>query len=203
MKKVLLAVLFLTGLLTSLTSHASTITVDGDIGEWEGVPSLGMDADDITNDAVDVKAGYAVSNPDNLYIRFDLYGNVNRTGNSYIVYLDTDQDAATGFTAGWWTTGADYRIYIDEWNMGLQKFMGTTQSEDTWGWNGTVYALKEISMAYNGSNIEYAVSRADIEESGPVVAVNILWRAYPGDDSIPYYNAAPITYYYDGTGEQA
>lgn len=183
-------------------AQAAIITVDGDIGDWEGVPSLGTDADDITDDAVDVKAGYAASSTENLYIRFDLYGNVNRIGNTYIVYLDTDQNASTGFTAGWWMTGADYRIYIDEWNIGLQKFMGTTQGDDTWGWNGTVYALKEISIAYGGSSIESAVLRADIEETEPIVAINILWRAYPGDDSIPYYNAAPVTYYYDGAGEQ-
>jgi hypothetical protein len=78
------------------------------------------------------------------YFRLDVYGKISREGNIYFIYLDTDRSSSTGLTWGWWATGADYRIYMDQWNLGLQKFMGSNQSDDTWGWDGELYAVKTI-----------------------------------------------------------
>lgn len=175
---------------------AVNITVDGKVSDWAEVTVLGSDADDMADNNTDVKAVYAANNNDYLYLRADVYGNIVRSGNYYSIYLDTDQNAGTGFAYGWWTTGADYRIYIDEWTMGLQKFMGSNSSDDTWGWNETGYATKNISMAYSEGVIECAVPRLDIGEIEPLDIVNILFRAFPGEDSMPDYSAAPLTYNY-------
>ncbi len=37
----------------------------------------------------------------------------------------------------------------------------------------------------------------DIGKTAWVDSVNILWRAWPGDDSAPYYNDTPVTYTLD------
>ncbi|MFH1856153.1 MAG: endo alpha-1,4 polygalactosaminidase, partial [Candidatus Omnitrophota bacterium] len=187
------------GILISWNSfpvYASTISIDGDIADWAGITALATDADDMPDDNLDAKAGYATNDADYLYLRFDVYGNIVRSGSLYFIYLDTDQDSSTGFTYGWWTTGADYRIYIDEWTIGLQKFMGTNQSDDIWGWDGIVYDLKNIPVVYQDSVIECAVLRADIEEVAGLESTNILWRAWPGDDAIPYYSDLPVVYDY-------
>ncbi|MFH1856586.1 MAG: hypothetical protein ABH836_05085 [Candidatus Omnitrophota bacterium] len=171
------------------------MTVDGDTQDWPGIEPLVIDPQDMVDQDVDIKAGYAVSDENNLYLRLDVYGDINPIGHRYIIYLDTDQDNATGLTYGWWATGADYRIYIDEWSIGLQKFMGTTQSEDTWGWNGQLYQLENTNTkwAWNAESgiLECAIRKTDIGENN---AANILWRL-SGDDSAPYYTNT-VTYQY-------
>lgn len=173
---------------------AVNITVDGKVSDWAEVTVLGSDADDMADNNTDVKAVYAANNNDYLYLRADVYGNIVRSGNYYSIYLDTDQNAGTGFAYGWWTTGADYRIYIDEWTMGLQKFMGSNSSDDTWGWNETVYAVKDINIVFSGSAIECAVPRLDIGETETSSTVNILFRTWPREDFIPCCAALPMRY---------
>lgn len=193
-------VLGVLGLYVFSPAQAETIIADGEVNDWLGVPALGTDADDINNDTVDIKAAYADNDNDNLYLRLDVYGVINRSGNTYFVYLDSDQNVSTGFNCGWWNIGADYRIYIDEWNMGLQKFMGVNEADDKWGWEGTLYNLKEITTAYKDGTIEYAVLKSDLEEETSK-AINILFRCCPGDDALPYYNEAALMYTYSLAGD--
>lgn len=168
------------------------ITVGGSSADWEGIESLVTDVQDMVDGDADLKAGYAVSDENYLYLRLDVYGHLNPMGHWYVIYLDTDQDNATGFTYGWWATGADYRVYLDEWNIGLQQFMGSTQCYDNWGWNRQLYQLKNTDMQWSWNSetgiLEFKIPRADIGETQARDGVNILWRLY-GDDAAPYYTS--------------
>lgn len=168
------------------------MTVDAKTEDWQGIKSLVADARDMVDADADLKAVYAVNDENYLYLRLDVYGHINPIGHWYVIYLDTDQNNATGFTYGWWATGADYRIYLDEWNAGLQKFMGSAQCYDNWGWNGQLYQMKtadiQLSWDYAAGILEVKIPRADIGETQDNEATNILWRLY-GDDSAPNYTS--------------
>jgi len=194
---VILLVTWVIVLLPADFSQAAAITVDCSTEDWAGIPVFGFDCnEDTIVDTVDLRQVYITHDAENIYFLLDVYGEINRNGNIYFIYLDTDRSSSTGFTYGWWATGADYRIYMDQWNMGLQKFMGNNQSDDTWGWDGALYAIKTIPMAYCEGTIECAVPKTDIGETEEYdEAANILFRAWPGDDAIPYYDTLPLTYY--------
>lgn len=168
----------------------SKIIVDGNPSDWLGIEPLATDGQDMVDADSDLKAVYAVNDKNYLYLRLDVYGHINPFGHWYVIYLDTDQDNNTGFTYGWWATGADYRVYLDEWNMGLQQFMYGAQCYDNWGWNGQLYQMKttdiQCSWDYTAGILEVKIPRADIGETQDNEATNILWRLY-GDDSAPYY----------------
>lgn len=171
--------------------------VDGDPKDWDGIASLVTDPQDMVDADADVKAGYAVSDENYLYLRLDVYGDINPVGHWYIIYLDTDQNNTTGLTFSWWATGADYRLLFDEYNVGLQKFMGANQNDDIWGWNGNLYGLETANThwVWNSSAgiLEFEVLKSDIEEIATDEATNILLRI-SGDDCAPYYNSGVAIY---------
>jgi hypothetical protein len=176
--------------------YLKDIYIDGNFDDWNGIFPIRIDPNDIDDDEADIKAGYAFNNEYYLYLRLDVFGDINPNNHYYFIYLDTDLDNSTGLTFGWWTTGADYRIYLEKWNIGLQKFMGTNQSDDTWGWDGNSNDIKNIEIIFSENKLECAVPRKEIGETNINEKMRILYRSWPGDDSIPYFNAHPITYIY-------
>ena len=127
---VVLLVTLVVGLFLAGFTQAADISVDCNTEDWADIPVFGYDCDeDNIEDTVDLKAGYVIQDADNIYFRLDVYGEITQNGYIYFIYLDADRCNSTGFTFGWWATGADYRIYMDQWNMGLQKFMGENQSD--------------------------------------------------------------------------
>jgi hypothetical protein len=177
---------------------AATITVDGDTSDWSGISALGEDSRDMDNPNIDLKAGYATNDSANLYLRIDVYGEIDRSTCWYYVYFDTDRDTSSGFKSGWCGIGADYRIYIDQWVSCIQEFMGQTQEDDVWGWNGEVTSVKSIDIGYNDYTLECAVSRKDIKETASPETTDILWVSWADShDFIPgHHKKGPITYNY-------
>ena len=168
------------------------ITIDGNFSDWNGVSPY------VTNSTANTTwgpngtftAGYYVAGADSLYLLTHVAGTFHPVdySNYYIIYIDADTSTATGLTEGWWSMGADYRIVIDSSTQYVQKFMGSNQSTDTWGWNGTVNGFQTIDCAFADSSCELAVAYTDIGAK-PGSAIYIQWRAEPGTNAMPAFSA--------------
>ncbi len=83
-------------------AHAGTfkhINIDGDFGDWAGVPLAYTQAQDVTN-AVAYKDIYVANDEDYLYIRFSIYAADNPFTAMQNIFINTDASTATGFQAG-------------------------------------------------------------------------------------------------------
>jgi Spherulation-specific family 4/Secretion system C-terminal sorting domain len=179
-------------ILLGVASVHAQITIDGNFSDWNGVPAY------VTNSTPnatwgpdgELTAGYYVGSADSLYLRTIVAGTFHPVDwdHYYIIYIDADTSTATGLTNGWWSLGADYRIVIDSSTQYLQKFMGTTQSSDTWGWGGTVDGSQTIHAAYSDSSCELAVAYADLGTTQGS-AIWLQWRAEPGTNAMPSFSA--------------
>lgn len=199
MKKGLFKVVpvFLMVLCLFVEAQAAAITVDGSSSDWKDIPAAGKDSDDVSNPNTDLKSAYVTGDSDYLYLRVDVYGKVDPSSCWYYVYLDTDQDPSTGFNAGGWKMGADYRIYIDKGVSCIQKFMGTEQGQDVWGWGQEANGAQTIKIAYKAEVLECVVSRKDIKETNASEATDIMWASWAESfDSIPDPTEKPVTYNY-------
>ncbi|MDF1610640.1 spherulation-specific family 4 protein [Stygiobacter electus] len=169
----------------------SQITIDGNFSDWNNISSYVTDSNsDNGGGNRDLIAGYYTVDATTLYLKTDVQGTfqpVDWTDN-YIIYFDTDRSTSTGLTNGWWTMGADYRIVIFNSQQYLQVFMGSSNSDDSWGWGGTLGNSKAISTAWNGSSCESAVSFSDLGVNSSS-SIWIQWRAEPGSDGMPEYGS--------------
>ncbi len=172
------------------------ITIDGNFSDWNGVPAY------VTNTTPDTvwgpngtfTAGYYVAGADSLYIRTEVAGVFHPIDwdHYYIIYIDADTSTSTGLTNGWWTMGADYRIVIDSSAQYLQRFMGANQFDDAWGWGGRLNDEHAIDAAYSGNSCELAVAYSDVSLNLGS-AIWLQWRAEPGTNAMPAFNASPRT----------
>jgi hypothetical protein len=157
----------------------SQIIINGDFGDWSGISAYETDSNaDNGGGDYDLTAGYYTHANDTLFLRIDVKGTFNPQGWSYyyIVYIDTDRSTSTGFTSGWWTMGADYRIVIFDSTQYLQYHIGSDTS-DTWGWNGNQDSALTISAAWNGSSCEAKVAFSDLN----VTSSNTIWLQWRAD----------------------
>ena len=73
------------------------ITIDGSFTDWAGVAPAFEDADD-SADSADYKAIYVAHDDDYLYIRFTLHSPHEQFTSHENLFIDTDNNPATGFT---------------------------------------------------------------------------------------------------------
>jgi hypothetical protein len=73
-----------------------TITIDGDFGDWAGVPLAHEDPADSTTSA-DYRRIWIANDDDFLYLRFTLERAANPFLSTANLFVDTDADPATGF----------------------------------------------------------------------------------------------------------
>ncbi len=193
------------------------ITIDGDFSDWADVTPMGaplalynedealhdhsVDSTNLTKYVdTDMNEIYYTSDDQYLYfyINFndsaDLYrlrDSLLYNGEAYVaLYIDTDNDSATGLTWGWWISGFDFMAAVTHtdpvtasWGSTLPDVFGlyayTIDSlHPGWGFTGPLSdtALWAISIdePYNG--IEFAIPRSAIPSlptSGvvPILAV--------------------------------
>ncbi len=168
------------------------ITIDGNFSDWNGVPAYVTNSTPNTTWGSDgtFTAGYYVAGNDSLYVRTDVAGTFQSLdyNHYYLIYIDADTSTSTGLTNGWWSMGADYRIAIINSTEYIQKFMGTTQSDDAWGWGGTLNGSKPIDAALKDSSCELAVAYSDLGVARGS-AIYLQWRAESGSNVMPVINA--------------
>lgn len=167
------------------------ITIDGNFDDWIGInPYVTDNQSDNGGGNGDLIAGYYTNDETTLYLKTEVAGTflpVDWT-NYYVIYIDTDKSTSTGLTYGWWTMGADYRVVIFNSVQYLQVFMGTTQSEDKWGWDGTVDNSKTIIASFNNNACELGLLFSDIGVTSDN-SIWIQWRAEPGTDAMPEFSS--------------
>ena len=75
-----------------------TITIDGAFGDWAGIP-LAYSQPQPAGDVVAFQNLYVANDDIYLYIRFSLYNSANPFTSSQNIFLDADDNAATGYNA--------------------------------------------------------------------------------------------------------
>ena len=139
-------------------------------------------------DAVDIVDIFLANDDSTLYIRVDYAAALDIIKYDYNIFLDTDQNTATGLSWGWWATGGDYLIqdgHLYEWK----------EIDEVWVWSW----VKAVSWSTIGGHLETCVSREDIPDT-PSSGVNMLIATYQGwinlDDAPNSYWSDTFSYDY-------
>ena len=132
-------------LISTPTASAKIIDVDGDSSDWAGISQIITDPDDFLHDQLDVDAVYVTNDEKYIYFRIDVIGLIF-TGGYYRIFIDVDQDPATGM--GFFGIGAEYQV-------GLYNGYGS-------GIRTADYSSFTVQAAYSGSCLELRVARVDL-----------------------------------------
>lgn len=115
---------------------SGVITIDSARDDWQGVTAYAADMDDTPpGPELDYQTLTVANDAANLFFRFLIDESVNGTapplGVRHNLYLDVDQDRATGFlgTSGDFSMGAEYLVQ----GGNLYEFQGSTQQDFSWG----------------------------------------------------------------------
>jgi hypothetical protein len=136
-----------------------TITLDGSLTEWLSGDLLYADSE-ITDGAPlnsTYSAVYAANDTNYLYIGLVMKATSSIFSNwTHSLYIDTDNNPATGYNAGWMSGGYDRLVQygVGGTAYNIFSFNGGTQS--AWSWN----FVTNISYAYTDTVIEWAVPRS-------------------------------------------
>lgn len=115
----------------AVSNPVSTLTVDGNLTDWNGAVSFGLDPDDVTgpNNPLDWREVWVAHSTANVYIAYrnDVAFQLSW---GHGIYIDTDGNPNTGFRgfSGEFPIGADYVIEADD----VHRYSGTGQN---WSWN--------------------------------------------------------------------
>src|SRR6266542_3279102 len=72
------------------------IAIDGSFDDWAGIPPAFEDLSDTTS-SIDYAAVYVANDADYLYLRFTLYAPGNPFTSTENIFIDADNDPATGY----------------------------------------------------------------------------------------------------------
>ena len=174
----------------------NAITVNGQLGDWAGMDYFANDPDDVSgaNNQIDWLNVAVAHSPQKVYLAYNNRQNVdpNNSSGNYIpwgwqAYIDTDNDATTGFDLG--VIGADYLIegYV------VQRYTGTGGS---WSWQ----TVENAELQYNGSTVELSFNRGAIgnPQSARFVFVGES-EAYGGSATDTYPDSGTFRYNFSGT----
>lgn len=175
--------------LTNLVPNNS-IMIDASRTDWAGLTSYAEDIDGspLPGPELDYEMLTVANDADNLYFRFEVDETLNGSSslsNKHNVYIDVDQDRATGFIGAgdFLAIGADYLIQGGK----LYAFQGANQEAFTWAFEGDLSANDSTT-----DDIELAVSLAQI---GDPTAFDLLLNAANStvDDFLPNSAASGVT----------
>ena len=165
----------------SHTNFVSSIIIDGDLGDWAGVPVL------YTNDvgdasAADFKEVYAFNDANYIYFRLTLWEPSDLLSAQNNIFIDTDNNPATGL-AFW--GGSELLI---QGGIGYQEKNGTFNE-------GLINGLDFLSANSGSTNYEYRISRAATYASDnlPVFTTNVINFAFDGESNWVTVNRMPPT----------
>ena len=95
-----LVLLLLTAPIMQVTAVKVNIVIDGDFKDWEDIPVIVEDPDDVGEDNGDIKEIRAYSTKDTLYVMLTVYGTAAPQDNLryyYHILVDADNKLNTGF----------------------------------------------------------------------------------------------------------
>jgi hypothetical protein len=132
----------------SAQSFTSTIVIDGSFDDWAGLQILATDAQESPAAGTDFKDIWATSDADHIYIRFTLYAPGDPSTFLNNIFVDADNDSATGYGA----FGIGSEMLIQS-GAGYQEKNGGFNEG---GINGLDFA---ISPEGSGTDFELRISR--------------------------------------------
>ncbi len=168
------------------TTIGNLITLDGTFSDWPA-------ADIVTNPA-NVAAGYQI---------YGAFLNDATLGNTYVIgidataatdpvigpgatiYLNTDQNAATGYNLSFANIGAEYEVQFSYGsNAALEPFLySVTAAGVTTLLNGG--APLDYGFSSNGESIEFAIPQALLTPAGGATPTSINFVALNGAQGLP------------------
>ena len=163
----------------------ANITIDGNLSDWAGLQSFGDDPDDVTgaNNKLDWNKAWMADNAatDSLYIAYQTKGDIQTASFwAYQVYLDTDENAATGFQTG--ALGADYMLE----GATLYHYTGNGTS---WSWELVGTATVQTS----GNKAEFRLSRSWLGNTSSIRMFFYGNNAAFGGDTVDVYPDDALT----------
>lgn len=165
-----------------------TITLDGNLADWAGIPVHILDSDDVTGAAnkLDILEINFHNDAENFYLAYKNDGPILLTW-GYNFYIDTDSNGSTGF--GLWEVGADYLVSAGD----LYQYIGNG-SDWNWQW------VSSLDAVVNGDIMEarFAKSLLGATETTLRTAFYGENSSYTGGDTI---DVAPQNLEQNGTGE--
>jgi len=195
MKKLLIVLFVMVTLMASASfakAEYATITLDGNTVDWAGISAIGTDdPNDTGNGNYDLLSAYMANNDSDLFLRLDVANYIDiSAGNSYQLWIDADNKSTTGFigAGGTWAFGADYRLYMDKWYIGLQAHTGS-QTSDTWQYPSSLEAM--VSWDAGVLEMQTALSNMGLSEGDIIKVVgNAGWYS----DMIGDPDYTPLSY---------
>ena len=181
---------------TDDVSNQKSIRVDGNLSDWGELQSFGADGNDI-NEAgakADILEAWMAHDASKLYVAYRNDGDIDQsTWWPWQTYLDTDNDANTGFKAGN-GLGANYIIQ----GSALFKYIGNGSN---WSWQ----YVETANYRVNKGIVELAFSRAAINNPPSLSAImkarNGIFTgnyAQSGVDSYPNIGSGHFSYKFSG-----
>ena len=140
--------------------EATTVTVDGNLADWAGVPALINDPAD-SPETVDILALYARRANGQIYLAMENEGAIPQLNYGFSWYLDTDLNPGSGFAM--FSIGADYLLE----GSTLYRFAGANQGAWVWSVEGPV------TSAVQGNTAEFSLDPAQL--AGSTSFDTIFW----------------------------
>jgi hypothetical protein len=131
------------------SNDASGLVLDGNLTDWAGRVSFGVDSDDVsgTNNLIDWREVWMAHDATHFYLAYQTYDPVS-LGWGLSAFIDTDGNSATGFSAGF-PIGADYLLQADR----LYQYTG---SGTDWSWS----LVGTVSSSVAGEGVEFMFPRS-------------------------------------------
>ncbi|WP_432797760.1 hypothetical protein [Poriferisphaera sp. WC338] len=185
---------------TLQAGYLDTITIDGDLSDWDPAAVFYVDAD--ISDSTITAAGYqsisVANDATHLYIGIATEGaGGGSIANAWrhVMYVDADLDGDTGFDSGWMTNGYDYLVEYGASSAagGIFSFNSAVQTDWAWAW------VNPLTYSFSDSAIEWAIPLVDLGSvSDVVLTFNVnstggteTW-AYKFESGSLTYTLAPV-----------
>ena len=163
------------GVVLTPVSNVDVLTVDGDLSDWSGLQSFGIDGNDVTlaNSEADILEGWMAHNGVYLYVAYLNDGDINTTTTwPWQVFLDTDKNGTSGYQAGN-DVGAEFMLQ----GSGLYQYIGAGTD---WSWQ----YVPGASGVINGAVGEYQIELSALGNPGSLHAIFITRNGiFTGDYS--------------------
>jgi len=191
----------------------TSVVIDGNATDWNGLTAFANDPDDIANDnqnVIDWNSASVAHSDSDVYFLYKNHGVINSDGSTFVpwgwqVYIDSDSNPSTGFRYSA-VIGADYIIE----GSTVQRYSGTGSN---WSWDvvgGVVAAMTnnirefrfprswlgstgDMKLVLQGANQSYGGNTTDLYPDGALTeASTIKSFSYSFGTVSPPDNQAPV-----------